>query len=481
MADGTGYRFEPLNRRGVVLGLSLGQLSLLVVAILVAAAILKRSPGLAGFGGATGVVMGAALACRPVAGRTPLYWFGCAVAFAVRGRREVQRPPVTTVSAARTLPSAPPSALPCDPVKPRLPSKTFVPGVFLDELPATGGQGAVGVVVDAREGTAAALLRARGSAFCLLDGPDKERRLTAWAGVLESISSHRGSLARLQWCQRARPTATGALVDHLDETGDRASPGYPGHRAQLEAAGQKAWRHETFLVVTVRCPAHRRRLDDHAAGVLREEVRALRTLLRGAGIACDGVLDAAALVGAVGSFLLPDLDASPTAHPWPLASEERWAAVRLEGAWYRTYWVAEWPRSHVGPDFLSSLLIGRGRRSFSVAMAPVPPELAARDAESSRTAQMADAHLRAQGGFLETARQRRQVEAVEVREEQLAAGRGAFQFSGFVTVAGSDRESLQQGCSDLERAAGAARLCLRPLFGQQREALSWALPLGRGI
>jgi hypothetical protein len=249
----------------------------------------------------------------------------------------------------------------------------------------------------------------------------------------------------------------------------------------LEGAGPKAWRHETFLVVTIACPVRRRRLGEHGAALVRNEVRGLRTQLRKAGIACDGVLDGPGVAAALGSFLVPGLDRSPHAHPWPLAVEERWSDLRADGSWYRTYWVAEWPRSHVGPDFLSPLLVGRGQRSFAVAMAPVPPERAVRDAEASRTAHMADSQLRAQGGFLETAQHRRQAEAVESREAELADGRGAFQLSGYITVSAAQREGLHQACADLERAAGAARLCLRPLFGQQRQALSWALPFGRGV
>jgi hypothetical protein len=40
---------------------------------------------------------------------------------------------------------------------------------------------------------------------------------------------------------------------------------------------------------------------------------------------------------------------------------------------------------------------------------------------------------------------------------------------------------LEAACSDLERAAGAAKVSLRLLYGQQKEALTWALPFGRGL
>ena len=36
----------------------------------------------------------------------------------------------------------------------------------------------------------------------------------------------------------------------------------------------------------------------------------------------------------------------------------------VDGTWHATYWVAEWPRTDVGPDFLGPLLfvVGAGAR-----------------------------------------------------------------------------------------------------------------------
>jgi hypothetical protein len=465
MSEGAGYRFEPLQRRGLLLGLGPGQLAVVAMALVAAFLAVKAWPGLAGATAATGALATAVALCRPVAGRPPLQWLSVASSFAFKRRRVTVAPP----SRAKGAPAL------------RLPVRTFVARTSLSEVPAADGQGAIGVIVDQRAGTLAALLRARGASFCLLDGAEKDRKLTAWAGVLESLSSHRGSLVRLQWCHRALPADTAPLLAHLSRSGDPASPGYRGHLSLLEKAAETSWRHETLLVVVVRCPGRAGQMSRHGGESVRTEVRALRAQLHSAGIACDGVLDGQGAAAALGSFLVPNLDRHPAAYPWPLAVSETWAEVHVEGYWHRTYWVAEWPRSRIGPDFLSPLLVGRGRRSFSVVMAPVPPERAVREAESSRTAQVADAQLRAQGGFLETAQRRRQAEALEGREVQLAEGRGAFQLAGYVTVSAGDNAELDRACSELERAAGAARLCLRPLFGQQKEALTWALPFGRGV
>ncbi len=485
MAEGAHYRFEPLQRRGVLLGLSLGQLAVVGCAVVMALALVKTWPGPAGLAGAVAVLGAGGVMCRPVSGRTLVQWLGIAGSFGARRRSGTAPvPPSVLPSVPPSVPfaarGAGPRTAPAPPVS-RLPAVLFVPGLYLSEVPPGDGGGAMGVLVDERAGTAAAILRAQGTSFCLLDDTDKERKLGAWAAVLESLSNQRSTLVRLQWCQRALPADSHALISHLQRAGQPGSPGYGGHLELLEKAGPRSLRHETLLVVAVRARAQRGRPSRQGAAALRNEVRALRAQMRNVGLVCQGVLDGPGAGAALGGFLLADLVRHPGAHPWPLAVEEHWADVHADLSWHRTYWVAEWPRSRVGPDFLSPLLVGLGRRSFSVVMAPVPPERAARDAEASRTAQLADAQLRAQGGFLETARHRRKAEALEGRETELADGRGSFEMAGYVSVSADDKPGLEQACAELERAAGAAKLCLRALFGQQKEALTWALPFGRGL
>lgn len=468
MREDPSYRFEPLERRGLLLGLGFGQVALLAVALLLAIGFVAALPGAGGFAaGAVTLVAGGVL-CRPIAGRPPAQWLSVLAAFGARRRVAAERPP------------SPPSL--------RLPARTFAAGTYLCELPAVDGQPAIGALLDEKSGTAAALLRARGGPFCLLDEREKEHRLAAWAGVLESVSAGRSSLARLQWCQWAVPADGSPLLAHLQASGDPDSAGAAGHALLLERAAQRAWRHETLLVVAVKCRGRRASRDlrrrprpsAEGAEALRNEVRALRAQMRSAGFVCEGVMDAAGAARALGSFLVRGTGDSAGAFPWPLAVEEHWSEVRIDGSWHRTYWVAEWPRSRVGPDFLSPLLVGTARRSFSVVMAPLPPDKAAREAEAARTAQAADEQLRAQGGFLPTARHRRQSEALEGRETELADGRGAFEISGYVAVSAADKPALEEAAAELERAAGAAKLSLRLLYGQQREALTWTLPFGRG-
>ena len=84
-------------------------------------------------------------------------------------------------------------------------------------------------------------------------------------------------------------------------------------------------------------------------------------------------------------------------------------------------------------------------------------------------------------GFIETARGRRQTEAVARREEELADGHAAVRFAGYVTVSARSAEELDRHCSEIEHAAQMARLELLRLYGQQEEAFTYTLPLCRGL
>ncbi|MBO0694335.1 MAG: hypothetical protein J2P58_15630, partial [Acidimicrobiaceae bacterium] len=220
-------------------------------------------------------------------------------------------------------------------------------------------------------------------------------------------------------------------------------------------------------------------------GLLRREIRLLQGQLRSAELIAGEALDAPGLAGALRAAFEPGVRRrGPRRRPdaaWPLATDEAWSSVRVEGAWYATFWIAEWPRVEVGPDFLAPLLLGRAEHTVSVTLSPVGAERARRQAEAARTAEAADEELRRRAGFLPTARRRREAEGVAQREAELADGHVEFRFSGYITVSGADPAALEAACAEIEQQAQQAGLDLRRLFGQQREAFTWTLPLARGL
>jgi hypothetical protein len=167
--------------------------------------------------------------------------------------------------------------------------------------------------------------------------------------------------------------------------------------------------------------------------------------------------------------------------PWPMATDVEWGCLRTDATWHATYWIAEWPRVDVGPDFLGPLLLGPVRRSVAVVMEPLSPSRAVRQVEQARTADLADSELRRRGGFLSTARRAREEALVARREEELADGHASFRFAGYVTVTAPTKELLTEACEATEHSAGQSRLELRRLFGDQERAFTCTLPLCRGL
>jgi hypothetical protein len=164
-----------------------------------------------------------------------------------------------------------------------------------------------------------------------------------------------------------------------------------------------------------------------------------------------------------------------------MAVEPEWGCVRTDGTWHATYWISEWPRIDVEPDFLAPLLLGPVRRNLAVVMEPLPPSQALRQIERARTADVADAELRRRGGFLSTARRSRETDVVARREEELVDGHASYRFSGYLTVTAATREQLEDACAQSEQDAGQCRLELRRLYGDQVRALTCTLPLCRGL
>src|SRR5438067_13762949 len=151
----------------------------------------------------------------------------------------------------------------------------------------------------------------------------------------------------------------------------------------------------------------------------------------------------------------------------PLAVLVNWEHVRTDGSVHRTYWVAEWPRLEVGPNWLEPLLLhGAGIRTFSLHYEPVPPSRAQRRIDRDSTRLAADEEQRARSGFRIGARHRRAQTAVQEREAELVAGYAELGFAGFITVTASDRDALAVACASYEQAAAQAGLELRALDGQ---------------
>jgi hypothetical protein len=465
-SEATRYRFHPLERRGVVLGLGPAQLVTVAIGVLVALGLLRDAQGgaaVVGGLGSIGVAVG--LACWPVGARPIVAWAPVIGRWLMRtGRR-------------RSLWS---------------PDRTLAPvGIALLAAPDVPGEDPVGVVHDRLTGAWSAVLAVGSRSFSLLDVEDKQRRLAAWGAVLASAARTGSPVHRLQWVERAHIGGADTLGDYLrDRVAGPDGPAVASYGELVGRAGAATQRHEVLVVLSVH-PRHAgRHLRAFGRGpaatcaLLRRELRLLQGQLRRAEVVPGRPLDLGRLAGVLRDVTDPG---QPSAGPvresaaWPMAVQEEWASVRVDDRWHATYWVAEWPRVDVGADFLSPLLLVGGSRSVSLTMAPVPPAQAIREVQSARTADLADAELRRRAGFLSTARHRREAEGALHRENELADGHGDYRFCGYVSTSANSALELDGVCAELEQAAQQSHLELRRLFGQQRDALTWTMPLARGL
>jgi hypothetical protein len=497
-ASSRTYRFAPLDRTGWLLGLSGAQCLSIAAGVVVAGVLLDRgapaplvlSPFIAGIAFAF-----ATLGSWPAHEMAPaVARFATAV---VRRRRSwtAEVPLLTgTPADAERAPTLPP---------------IFQGLALLDGGPATWcpqrADGGVGVVLDRRARTVSASLPVRGRDFSLLERGDQQRLVGLWGDALAAFCSERSPVAGVRVTEWAAPSGLAEHERHLAAAGSRSAGSEPhsSYAALLSDAGPGAMSRELLLTVTV----EGRRLSqrggtpkpatDQAVEVLFEHLRLLGARLESAGLTvepplspvataellrvrCDPTVaqrldirrrSLAALARAVVRY---DLG--------PLATETGWSFFRTDGSLHRTYWVAEWPRLDVGPNWLEPLLLyAGGVRSFAFHYEPVSPSRSRRRIDRDATRLAADEEQRARGGFRIGARHRRAQEAVLEREAELVSGYAELEFAGFVTVTGRDQESLERSCAEYEQSAAQAGLELRALDGRQDVAFLCTLPLGRGL
>ncbi len=530
--DRVRYRFPPLEQRGVIAGWRGGQIAAVALALVLAVLALRSRPSIGGIVAAlVSVGLGLGLAFWPIAGRTGEQWLPLAARWlwgaSVGDRRQLAPGPRRGHRAVVALVPGPGSEVDVDDASAgrRAPGKHHVfggltlTGVPLGPDPA-GPQ--MALVLDAPARTASAVLAVSGHSFALLGPADQDARIAAWARVLSTLAREGSQVYRLQWVESCLPDDGGTVRQHVDDCAVVGidSPAGRSYRSLIAEAAPSIRRHRMQLVLTVHLSRSSRAVRAAGGGevgagtVVAREVLSLHRALEGADIDVEGVVGPGALARIVRAASAPSTSAGapsrggtaggiraaggpgggtpawrseaagpdPAPHwPWPMAVHPRWDSVRTDGTWHTTYWIAEWPRVDVTPDFLGPLFFSPLRRAVAVTMEPISPARAARQVARSRTADLADGELRRRGGFLVTARHTRERESAEGRDVELADGHAQFRFSGYVTVTADTLEELAEARAAVEQAAGQARIELRLLYGEQDMAFTCTLPLARGL
>jgi hypothetical protein len=475
------YSFGPLERRGLLGPVRAGQAAVIATGVVAGIAALDSSPSAVGVliaVGLLGIALGAT--CLPLGGRTVEEWLPLTLAFwsrRMRGRRFAS--PVA--SAGNPTPVAPPQ----------------LRDVRLIAADYHGRQ--LGAVSERGGRRLTSVLACRVVSFSLLDQEAQERRLARWGLVLSGAGG--SAIRRLQWIERTAPAQGDELVRWVHTERDPAVPlrGAPMIDSYLELISSTArvtQEHEILLAVQVDAQRVRERGAESVTRALVEQTERVAQGLEAAEVMVLGALSPGQLARTMRTAFDPyarseltaveacdpDRDGLDEVNAWPLGTRESWEHYQSDGALHATYWVGAWPRIEVSPMFMDSLLGHSGVvRTVSVTFEPLPGDRSTREVEAAITRDRADRELRARFGQSETARQRQAAEATRRREAELAAGHSEVRLSGFVTVTGRDPDDLRRACAEVLEQAARARLELHRLYGQQADAFTFTLPLGRGL
>jgi hypothetical protein len=346
-----------------------------------------------------------------------------------------------------------------------------------------------------------AVVRVRGQDFALAPRDEQVRLLAVVGDLLAAIATERGAVARLAWTDFTTPTG---MRDHLAWLASQPatpSDALDSYRELLGGTGALSAGHDVLVTVTVtreRLSGARNRadVDERLLTVLGKAVDTLVRGLRTASLLADDPLTAGELAAVLRGRMDPSrmrkastgslaerLGLVQPANAGPMAVDVEWSRLRTDGAWHRTYWIAEWPRLTQHPDWMEPVLafVGTGSRTLTVLFEPVAPSASRRRVDRDSIKLDTDATSRAEHGRRVDAGHRRLQAAVAEREAELVAGYAEVAYAGLVTVTAGDDETLRAACDECEQVAREHGLELRPLDGRQDVAYAAALPLGLGL
>lgn len=397
------------------------------------------------------------------------------------------------------------------------PARLDLPGVLapLRILTAKDGTGRdIAVLHHPHSHTYTAVAAVDSVGLGLLDPDRAESMVQAWGEVLASLCTEDQPVARVQFVSRTVPQTVGALrswhTDHLDLAAPLAS--VMANETLLSAAAPATCRRLTWLAISLdsRRTATAIRAtgggDSGACRVLEQQVRALRPLLAGAGIAVTHWLGAPELSEVIRTGFDPhaaagldqrraeaDQEIARGEEPavlagldlslaGPAAAYASWSSYRHDGAVSVTYAIHAWPLSPVYATALATLLAdATHRRSFSLLVEPLGPRAAQKAVMTERTKREVGIRLRARTGQAISASERVALDRAAAQDAEQAHGSGLCRFTGYLTVTVEEPGELSDACAQAEAGAALVGIELRRMYGAQDTGFAMTLPVGLGL
>ncbi len=479
------YRFDPLDRSGIFLGLGVFQCALLGGGLVIAVAAITAGVPLVLAG--LPVLAGVAASFARVGGYAVWEWLPLGTSWLLmrfgRGPRWFARLPLIVGDGGETVAPLPPCLADLDIVA----------------LPWRGGL-ELGAVRDRQANTLTVLVPATGPEFVTQPRADQERLLAGWADVLAQFAPDGSPVVCVGWSDLARQSGLRQHVEWLEGT-ERGTPNpkaADSYDQLLEGAVTQASSHDVWLFVTVARDrlARRAQVGDPEATLARAVSSTVETLLRGlrnAGLGGGEPLDPAELRRLLRTRIDPfaarprvakgrlveRLGLVAPGGEGPMALATAWRHVQVDGAWHRTYWVVGFPRLPQHPGWLEPFLSGAGLcRTLTVFFRPVSAHQSRRRIERDLVKLDSDAQTREDKGRRVDARHRRATQALLDREQELVAGYPEMGHTALVCVSAPSLEQLEDDCEIVEQLAREAGIELKVIDARQDLAWAASLPFG---
>lgn len=521
MEEQVTYRFVGEAPHGWFLGMTVAQLTAIAAAGALVVALVNTAGAVAILAAVPIGAITLFVAFWKRAGLTLLEWAPVTVSFTVGRmlrRQEYQGAPAGHLLPLRSTPG-PDDREPDAPTT--LPAELSEIEILEATLPRFGGA-RMGVAFDKRAITYTAVIRCEPRGFYLMSPHEQEYQLAVYGGLIAMFAREFSPVRRIAWYERALPPSSNDLVEHLHAA---RRPGIadddPGLRAVwelLEAHGTGTVDHEVLVALQIDMKRNAARAaasklgDDKdprvgACALLAEHTSLLVDQLTGMGVVAgqqpavrapaipSPEMLAKLLRDGIDPFSRRSRDMPPAGQQpgigvqdfGPQARQDSWRHVRTDGALHIVGRVSRWPARDVRATFLQPLLMADTHevtRTCAMVMEVLPPEKARRHAERRALSADGDRAVRARFGKRESARTRLAQEAISQHELELAAGHADVSFSAYVGVSVAEHRGLAAAERDfqiVQSAALGAGLQLDRCWGCQAQALTFTLPLARGL
>ena len=318
--------------------------------------------------------------------------------------------------------------------------------------------------------------------FVLMDESDQVRFLSSWGQVLGATCSDGSTISCVSVMQRQVPDVKDDdklwMEQHISDNVDQAI--LRDYIAMREQIGSAAAASE--IVVGLTCMVKNPKdldpliLDAEEFQRQMESAGFSMSILSGADIAELLFAELQGEARGKSKNRLP-------AEVGPLAWNDHWSTLDLDGRTHRSYVVTDWPRVLVTPTFIEPLVgavAPKAIQTITFHFFPVSARVAQQKAKAAVTAAEVGINRKAEKQIVITSKDRQIHDVATRRERALAEGHAEHRLVAVcsVSVEQGDTKTLERAQKSLKFAAAKANIVIQPAWGEQASALAASLPFG---